>query len=202
MDARERMGAAGGEERRATGEPGPPEGGREMRMMRLSLAGTIVLALLGGLAGAALAQSENGPVHVTGTIDGRQTESGESVLTDEAFQHREQTYVGSLEMSDPRLSGEQWSTWNYDEFRPLGSTGMVAAGRFGVENDEGSWTGTFSGVEYPDATKTLVQGWLVGQGAYDGLSAYLSYVLPHSGTMTVEGMIFSGIVPPLPEPAE
>lgn len=171
-----------------------------MRTLRLSLAGTLMLVLLAGLAGAAVAQSETGPVHVTGTIDGRQTESGASVLTDKAFQHREQTYVGSLEMSDPRLSGEQWSTWNYDEIRPLGANGMVAAGTFGVENDEGSWAGTFSGVEYPGATETLLQGWLVGHGPYDGLSAYLSYVLPHSGTMTVEGMIFSGNKPPFPEP--
>jgi hypothetical protein len=170
-----------------------------MRMLRSSLAGMLMLVMLGGLTGAALAASETEPVHVTGTIDGRQTEMGESELTDAVYQHRDQTYVGSLESSDPRLSGEQWSTWNYDQIRPLGMNGMVAAGTFGVTNDEGSWAGTFSGVEYPGASEVVLQGWLVGQGAYDGLSAYLSYVLPDSGAMTVEGMIFSGSLPPFPE---
>jgi len=174
-----------------------------MRRLRMSLAGTVMVALLGGLGAVVVAQAETGPLHATGTLHRTQTTTGEVSFVDGVFRYRGSSLAGTLDVSDPRLSGDLWSIWNYDELGPAGSPGTVAAGTFGVENEEGSWTGTFSGVQYPGSTETLVQGWLTGLDAFDGLSAYLAYVHHGTGPMSVESMVFPGVLPPFPErPAE
>ena len=64
-----------------------------MHTLRVPLIGAAVLGLLAGLSGVAVAESETGPVHVTGTIGGSQTESGSLAFADESIQYRGSTFV-------------------------------------------------------------------------------------------------------------
>ena len=169
-----------------------------MRTLRPAVV-AVVLALIGGVATIGATATEMEPMHGSGTLHRTHTAAGDVNFTDGAFHYRGSELGGTLEVSDRRLSGELWSVWNYDELGLDGRGGTVAAGTFGVENEEGSWSGTFTGIQYPGSTETLVRGWLAGADAFDGLSAYLSYVHHGTGPMTVESMVFPGRVPPYPE---
>jgi hypothetical protein len=170
-----------------------------MRALRLFSTGAVMLLLAVSAVGVAAQPEEEeaeSVTHVTGTVTPRQADPGIREFDECGCHWRGTTWEGPLTMSDPRLTGHQWSDWNIDEFAPH-PNGAVYVGNMGVVNDEGSWEGTFSGVEYPGTGDDHLQGLLFGEGAYRGLSAMLYYT-ETDGRWEVEGLVFPGKPPPLP----
>lgn len=108
-------------------------------------------------------------------------------------------YEGSpMVTDDPRFTGRFDWIWNHENPAP-GETdlvGGIATVLVRVVNDDGSWTGTttFMSLDYPD-WETL-SGWLVGEGAYEGLMAYMAM---DSNDYKVMGYITPYGPPPVPE---
>ena len=159
-----------------------------MRTLRLSLAGTVILVLLGGLAGAVIAQDEGetaaSPAYVSGTL---------AWLRDEGD-------VQSLyraDLDDPSVSGTfTLLDQVLDEY-----PGNVFVGRAQVElvNDEGRWSGEWSGGYHP-TMGWQIMAWLVGEDAYEGLMFFMhaeSDVFLAS-TLPMEGIVLEGVPPAWP----
>jgi hypothetical protein len=160
-----------------------------MRTLRLSLVGTVILALLGGLSGAVLSQDE-----LSGTatyIDGQRT----YVSGDGDEPHRY-----DLVMSDDRASGsylEHYTgvghLYDGDSTRPS----IVALDPVTLTNDDGSWSGLQSAI-WDDGMGWRLTAWLAGEDAYEGLSLYLHahrfpwYSYPD---MDFDGIILEGQPP-------
>ncbi len=127
-----------------------------MRTLRLSLIGTAILMLLGGLGSVAVGQDESAaPVGLpTGSA---------------AFEvQMERTDDGILfTASDPRFSGSL--TFDEGTWLEVLPGRSVMADRKRVENDAGAWEGPSSGYIWEDGKNQ--QTWWVGEGAYEGLSA-------------------------------
>lgn len=171
-----------------------------MRTLRLSLAGTAMLVLLGASSGAVTAQEATAdpmaPAAVTGTVTGAPMTSSGTSTTGDGFQETEGVqYVNTLVASDARLSGEVTYTghWRYYP----GMFQIEAASRV-IANDGGRWVGTATALATPSInTDTVV---LRGEGAYEGLTAYL--VMDYSTEpATFVGAIFPGEMPSAPKPA-
>jgi hypothetical protein len=106
--------------------------------------------------------------------------------------------------SDPRLVGASVSRWNNDAYLVDGTYIVVLTSHEVLTNDGGAWvctgTGLYEGLELDglellgDMTTTCV-----GQDGYEGLTAVL---VRRQGERAEEfvGLIFSGDLPPLPEP--
>jgi hypothetical protein len=105
--------------------------------------------------------------------------------------------VRQLTMNDERLSGSQRAVWNRFDY---GADGSTVAGRLSIENDQGSWHGTYQGVIFPHAPGVARhQAVLVGEGEYEGLSAVLYYdPATVDDTLAVDGLIFRGEMPDYP----
>jgi hypothetical protein len=75
---------------------------------------------------------------------------------------------------DPRFSGEVEVIWNADTFTDPSGPFELQATRQRIENEEGAWEGTLTGLqvglEVPESA-----GWFFGEGAYEGLAAYVMY---------------------------
>lgn len=187
-----------------------------MRTLRLSLAGTITLALLGCLGGAVLAQDEpaaieevgrpdeEAPVtatHVTGTpVDHSSDDSAVENWTDERGVEHFYGFraFSTNEWSDPRLPSETAMVENYDIYQKDDGTQVVGLSAIRLDGPHGSWTGTATSLySMSDGTGS---GFVVltGEGAYEGLFAVL-HGEPPGGW---DGYIFEGQMPPMPEPPE
>ena len=161
-----------------------------MRTLRLCLVGTVTLALLGGLGGLALAQDDaSEPMTPAFFTMVEETEDPWTIVT-----------------TDPRFSG----TWvaNEPDWYFLGANDWdhVSSGFVHLENDEGAWKGWTSGFSWMGEVPFHEQMWLVGEGAYEGLSAVAvsgCERLPCEGEdSSFKGIIFEGEVPPLWATAE
>ena len=86
--------------------------------------------------------------------------------------------------------------YNYDIYHAPGGV-VPHSGIAGMDLEDGSWRGTVTGFMSLAGLHLLWD--LVGDGAYDGLSAQMLWV-PSGGRFDVEGVIFPGQMPPLPEP--
>ena len=165
-----------------------------MRTLRLSLAGTFMLALLGGLSVAVVAQADDDevvqpPTEFTGRFvccDDFQQGTTKPVLLGPAGEgdliHRE--VRGAMmrstgdEMSDPRFNGTYSMYMAGDEYvyegartfdHPVLITGLVR-----IENKEGAWQGSGPDAYVPDGPEvTWGMMVLTGEGAYEGLTAAL-----------------------------
>ena len=184
-----------------------------MRTMRLSLAGTVILGLLGGLGCAVMAQGEDGakPVTitpVTGTIIGSlfdDSDEEDSVDADGLGHGRGARLKETFRWDDERLPPVKWSVLDFDMY-PNEGTGKVwvMSSTIRLDGPDGYWTGTgqwFGPVDsIPEgaAVYTGGQDVLVGHGAYEGLMA----VMGCDRTTVCSGYIFEGELPPLPEPVE
>ena len=180
-----------------------------MRTLRLSLVGTVILVLGGGLGGAVAAQDEqaaedNGGFTLkfvgTGTwTDGTmQSQEGFDEVTGNAS-------TGVIEASDPRLSGTWTEVFNCREGGP--PLFMVCVGRVRVENEGGTWLGTKqeSGATFGHPGPHWAH-WTVleGQGEYTGLTAIVDYDEERMGEGDINGVgvIFDFGMPPMPDPIE
>jgi hypothetical protein len=78
---------------------------------------------------------------------------------------------------DPRFSGVSENIMNSDAVPgsasdPSERPGAIIAGRERIENDAGAWEGTWTELVVGSDFRQLA-GWFLGEGAYDGLVAYV-----------------------------
>ena len=103
-------------------------------------------------------------------------------------------------MSDPRLEGDYYISYDSDDYESSTVT-SVGTGTWRIQNREGAWQGSFTNIKYPDST-TTVSTPLVGEGAYDGLTALWEATnhRPVECAWAIRGLILEGHVPAAPEP--
>lgn len=106
------------------------------------------------------------------------------------------TWTGSHTATDPRFSGTHYTSWDGDTYTlASGAEGPSAyAEGLRIENDEGAWQGTASGMTLPDGTSANGPLVLTGEGAYEGLTAVL---LGIDGPCFID---FRGVVMEFPDP--
>ena len=176
--------------------------GDVMRTLRLSLVGTVILVLLGGLGGAATAQDEATgavePVAVTGAQTSEWVHTVGTTVNEEGVYHtRGPWWTVTWEADDPRLSGEgTWTVnWNFllEDGPSIGTSAIVLA------NPDGRWVGTGQGFGDGSVDHELIV--LRGEGDYDGLTATL-LMRGDAGSTGFEGIIFPFEPPEIPDPIE
>lgn len=106
----------------------------------------------------------------------------------------------TVAFDDERLSGTARMIGNERHFE---DEGIVARGRISIENEGGSWSGTFDSVTPPGRDGALQAVELTGAGGYDGLGAMLHYDLgrPVGDPGMITGVIAPGTRPPVPDRA-
>jgi hypothetical protein len=109
------------------------------------------------------------------------------------------TTSGTLTFDDARLTGTQRSEANERRYGISGE-GSLATGTMSIENDAGTWAGTYVRISPPGREGSLLQAELVGEGAYEGLSAILRYDLakPWGDAGMVAGVVYPGTLPDYP----
>ncbi len=157
------------------------------------------------------------PAWVTGTVAGSQMigSAGRKWL-DGRTTYPEEVWQAKQMSPDPRIAGTLTTVANVHEIGEgdtvAGSAfsgGALTTGTMHIENDDGSWRGTFAGYREPtEPWEHRTQVLLAGEGGYEGLRALLHYTgsigegYGHSGSQQIEGVIFEGDMPTLPTPAE
>ena len=185
-----------------------------MRTLRLSLVGTAILALLGGVGSAVVAQDKAeddgvpSAVHAIGALAMDELiEQGDVQYTPDGVRHLRRLVATQTEdWSDPRLSGISTLVYNEDEYPEFMGTKW---GTSSLENDGGAWRGTYLGFQLPRDEGPDIPVYLstmVGEGGYTGLSA-LCYTVYAEGPgwegAEPECLIFPGPVPTIDgSPAE
>ena len=179
-----------------------------MRTLRLGLAGVVTLTLLGGSGSVTAAQDEvpdaMAPAWVTGTVAVMSGPSG-AVETSEGGVTRRDGMQAVLAWvaSDARLSGTSNYTGNWASYAVTGTSFPVLfevqAGTQVLVNDEGRWTGTVTALVSDSAGIDQDTVILHGEGAYEGLTAYL---LMDWSSLPADlvGAIFPGEMPSPLEP--
>jgi hypothetical protein len=94
-----------------------------------------------------------------------------------------------------------YQAWDTDEYSlPEGEAGPnVVTFTDRIENDEGAWQGSVVMLRYPDDTTYLGPVVMVGEGAYEGLTAIVAFV-EFGEECGVEGYIIEGTIPEPPVP--
>ena len=119
------------------------------------------------------------------------------------IQYRGYECSPSWTTSDQRLTGEVTVRWNADVYRTdEGAIAVNASARY-LSNGDGGWVCSSSILaKGPDTHAVGLTGetaTCVGEDGYEGLSALLVIDGP-AGPKTIEGIIFSGAIPPPPGP--
>jgi hypothetical protein len=132
-----------------------------------------------------------GAGYVVGTETVSIASSGTATQAGAVVQVRGRVAGSTDTMSDPRVTGTGTIHANADSY------GSVASqwGVYRLENAGGAWEGTWTGALWDDQVITDVTGWLVGSGAYEGLT--YRFQVRGSDILEVEGIIFPGS-PPAP----
>ena len=166
-----------------------------MRALRVITALLMVFSLLAGTNAAALASPAEpaAPIRpVAGTLDVHQLPGGTFAVEDRVFQYREYVMAGSAtHFSEPILGGYLLADWNWD-VQASGDQPVPAWGQITIAGEDGSWSGSFSGIRASDFQPLDVRTMLFGEGAYEGLCATLDISvadLAWDGTWVVEGVI-------------
>jgi hypothetical protein len=170
-----------------------------MRTLRLSLVGTLMLVLLGGLGSAVVAQMDADPEAVYFTATGQVTDEGVApgmLSVGDLWSWRDGAWTVEVEASDPRASGT-WSGFaNADVDDETGHG--IEWGTLRVENAGGTWVGPYTAMWYtpPEGAFTAASGMLVGDGDYAGytMNPWLD-VLQNSPVGKFHGVIFKGQPP-------
>ena len=179
-----------------------------MRTLRLSLAGTVILALLGGLGGMALAQDEDPWFGdwLEPTEEGAFGAAGHDLPRcelDKSEREAEYGPTGGKEIrnllftcevvfSDPRLTGTQ--TTRFTE-RGFTDGGYVNWGTMDIVGADGTWSGWFQGIEDPTG-QTDLHIVLTGSGAYEGLTNIRHASGGFWDALTQTGVIYNSDPPP------
>ncbi len=176
-----------------------------MRTLRLSLAGTMILALLGGLGAAPVAVTaqadESTATWVTGTSSTGEMSPPESVTEGPPNLVRGMGFTSTVEWSDPRLPAAMTTIVNIDEHPREGLTSAATwAQVHRLDGPNGAWVGTGRGAVFPEGEVGLI--FLTGEGAYEDLGAVLRVVPTEDGEVRYEGFLYDTGLPPLPDPIE
>jgi hypothetical protein len=166
-----------------------------MRTLRLSLVGTVILVLLGGVGSLVAAQEPPGGVYVTGTSECAEV-PGRTVQEDDAVElHLFQTEC-TLTSSDPRLSGP--GVYDTQQFCLKEDAGHVCLGKVSYESTapDGTWVGTTGWVQDPSRAKLPAWGVAEGTGAYEGWTYW--YHIPDlmAPSSPEYGILYQGPPPP------
>jgi hypothetical protein len=147
------------------------------------LATALACGLLAGSTLSVGAQEEpDAPVEFTGHI-----ECGPDIGPNQWQQ--------SATNSDPRLEG----TYYYSEAYAAEPASAATAGTLRIENEDGAWQGSMVYVYLSDGTGTTGSTVLVGEGAYEGLSAiWEERMLVQACAADVRGLLIAGDVPTAP----
>jgi hypothetical protein len=94
-------------------------------------------------------------------------------------------------MNHPRVTGTGTIHGANDSYGSVGPQW----GTYRLENAKGAWEGTWTGALWASGNVSQVTAWLVGSGAYEGFTYYLS--ARGTNPMRVDGIIFRGS-PPAP----
>jgi hypothetical protein len=102
------------------------------------------------------------------------------------------------EMNDPRVSGTDVTDLNMDGWERPEHGAAIQWGSTRLTNEEGAWTGTFTGVFDSVRGDTFV-AWLTGSGAYAGLTYFLA-TAPEArflggDLIELQGQIYPGMPP-------
>jgi hypothetical protein len=181
-----------------------------MRTLRLSLAGVVILSLVGGLSVAVVAQDGADPLdpaYFTFTVgEPGEWDVGESTdIDDMTTEVRGATVVGiPVEASDPRASGLLASAHNADSFESDDSGVRTATVSVRLVNDSGAWSGTSTGVTVlaEDAPRSTELTVLAGEGGYEGLSLVMSASHDGDNEMLWGVIIPADGMPPIPDSVE
>jgi hypothetical protein len=189
-----------------------------VRAIKTTTISILALGLLSGSTVVVAAQDEEavdmptGPATFSGTYEGSWPPVVEltETIVDGVEQYRDEVLAGSIETTDPRLTGSVLNAQNTDVHRVSGRDQYVAprAVNYRIENEGGAWTG--QGYELhgwgaddphqePGGATVLM---LTGEGDYEGLSAYLLVdwsTWSETTLPTVDGAVFPGEAPPFPE---
>ena len=190
-----------------------------MRAIKTTTISILALGLLAGSAVGVAAQDEaaadmpTGPATFSGTYEVQWPPVVELTETfvDGVEQYRDEVLAGSLETTDPRLTGSVLQAQNTDVHNVSGrdQTVVPRSVNWRIENEGGAWTG--QGYELhgwgsdaphdgvPFGVTVLM---LTGEGDYEGLSAYLMVDISTWSEDTlpiVDGAVFPGEAPPFPE---
>ena len=146
-----------------------------------------------------------GPVAFTGEIKcgpAVRQQTSSTIVTDDGVtvtRRRQGAWQQTVTMTDPRLVGTTYHTYETDSYGPSGGAGVsISAATRRIENDGGAWIGTwFEGTG--DDGQPIGDGpfVLVGEGGYRGLIA----IYRITGTVPpcadeVSGFIFSDMSEP------
>jgi hypothetical protein len=145
------------------------------------------------------------PTWVTGTVEFRGTCSEPDTTVDIVVMEFRNYECGpqTWTASDPRISGEAAVAWNEDVYRTDEGAVSVNMTVVHMSNDDGGWVCSSSNLFkgsglFPEGV-TGMTAMCVGEAGYEGLSALLVFDGP-AGPQSMQGIIFSGDFPPLPEP--
>jgi hypothetical protein len=167
-----------------------------MRTLRLSLAGTIILALLGGVGGVVVAQSEDARSAVWLTFTEQDCVVGDhepATIVDGVEQLRGMPRTCQLTSADARVSGVQNNIINHDCF----DSGIcIFWGTQEVVGPDGTWSGWFNGTIDPDGNG---HGHVVltGAGGYEGLVNVRHALGPIDAMPTQYGVVYEADTPPI-----
>mgnify|MGYP001824804198 CR=1 FL=1 len=185
--------------------------GKIMRTLRGLVTVAAVVALFGTAVGAATAQDETDREYttITGTAVAG-TRTGDPDITVNATIPQEvatgMAYRSMMNTSDPRLCGRYENVQNYYGLAGGSTGGAVRMGTGRLTNEGGSWKAEFQGFTEPgtDAlSSTYYMTRFEGEDGYEGLSAVTMWLPTNTGRWDIEGVLFPGEMPPMPEvPAE
>ena len=168
-----------------------------MRTLRLSLVGTVILALLGGLSGTVMAQMDADPEAVYFTATGEVTGGVDGMLSvGDLWSWRDGAVTIEVEASDLRASGTFSSVANADV--DLETRQGIEWGTLRVENAGGTWVGPYTAMWYspPEGAFAATSGMLAGDGDYAGYTMSLWFDgLRGSPVGKFHGVIFKGQPP-------
>lgn len=172
-----------------------------MRTLRLSLAGTVILSLFGGLSMAVVAQPESGvasgPAHEWVTLISSVCSDPDQPFNggegDGFSWLRDWTYRCQEHLSDPRVSGVKTGTFNRDCLGPEELT-CVYWGTEELVGPDGIWSGRHQGTVDPSDVQASYKV-MTGSGKYEGLT----FIWHGTGTLARAdgfGLIYEGAAPP------
>lgn len=137
----------------------------------------------------------------SGTMICAQGDPGTYTLTDWGSITVDESYPRcTVEASDPRISGNNYSVHDYYKYGGQPVWGVRSYSSV-ITNGDGSWVMTDGwGYQQPEDGTMLYAGHYRGTDAYDGLSALVVLTQDSWGlAFDVEGVIIPGDLPPAPE---
>ncbi|MEA2025108.1 MAG: hypothetical protein U9O18_00310 [Chloroflexota bacterium] len=170
--------------------------------MKTFLTSTITLALVAGLVAGVAGQEDTDPAieatRFSGTGSAAEIIAAPTVTTtpDGVTQIRELIGERVLTADDPRFSGTE--TFHHNEDRYGEVVGPVW-GTSRLQNQGGSWTGSYRGVVLADGSARQISSY-VGEDGYAGLGATCTSTSDSGGAFTRDCVLFPGALPTASEP--